>query len=65
LVLLLGVFVTQLAAAPQPVVHYTFDEVKIFDAALTEEEIKQVSVAASIESTGKLAVRWAEVKVMF
>jgi len=44
--------------------YYTglIDEVKIFDAVLEEQEIKQVSAATPVESQGKLAVTWAETK---
>ena len=47
--------------------YYTglIDEVKIFDAALTEAEIQQVSAATPVESAGKLAVTWAKVKSKF
>jgi hypothetical protein len=38
------------------------DEVKIFDVALTEEEIQQVLTATSVASTGKLSVTWAKIK---
>ncbi|MBC8230582.1 LamG domain-containing protein [bacterium] len=38
------------------------DEVKLFDVALTESEIKQVSVTTPVESIGKLAVTWAKLK---
>jgi len=38
------------------------DEVKIFDVALTGDEIQQASSPAPVESTGKLAVTWAKIK---
>lgn len=41
------------------------DEVKIFDAALTEPEIQQVSAATPVELAGKIAVTWAKVKSNF
>ena len=38
------------------------DEVKIFDAALTEGEVQQVSTTTPVEPIGKLAVTWAKLK---
>ena len=47
--------------------YYTglMDEVKIFDAALTEEEVEQAQTPASVDARWKLATTWGTLKTSY